>query len=124
MYCLIDSALKMAVVCSYRILIPACQSTLSGCNTTRSIQTKYIVIIPHRHTIISHKPPHLTPSTKSFFSDLSTRTASPHFPDANMSSSLLLPLQNYVYVCCFHPVCTSTSYNSCCHSSSYSNKCN
>jgi hypothetical protein len=40
-----------------------------------------------------------------------------------MTYSLLFPPQNYVYICCFHPICTSTtSYNYWCLSSSYSNK--
>jgi len=90
-----DSALKMTVVCSYRILIPACQSILSGCNTTGSIQTQYIVITPHCHTLISHKP--LRPIHQAFFlSRLSTRTASPHFSDPN--TSLFLYKITYMFV--------------------------
>ena len=57
MFCLIDSALKMAVMCSYRGLTLSCQSTVSRCNITWNIYTRHIVITPHYNPIISHKPP-------------------------------------------------------------------
>ena len=48
---------EVDVVFSYKTQTPSCQSTVSRCNITRSIQTLHTAVTPHYHTIISHKPP-------------------------------------------------------------------
>jgi len=87
--------------------------------------SKYLDTTRCNHSTVSpdHEPCSHAPSTQSFLR-ASPWTASLHFSDPNVSYSLLFPSQNYVCVCCFHPICTSTiSYNSWCLSSSYCNKC-
>ena len=59
-FCLIASALKVAVLRSYS------QSTDSRCNITRSTLTRHIIITPLYHPIISHTP---TPHPPSVFSE-------------------------------------------------------